>query len=86
MIILDQTDSYTAPASLSTDYTRTLHKLDWWFPEDYKTWSWTDFLSKTVSPSSWHAIWNWETVRTPFGPRAADSYYLYIRKGYFAPF
>jgi uncharacterized protein (TIGR03663 family) len=88
IVILDQTDAETlpVPASLRTQYTRTLRRLDWWFPEDYKTWTWQSFGQKVLNPNSWRAIWNWETVRTPFGPRDGTLYYLYVKKGYFAPF
>jgi predicted membrane-bound mannosyltransferase len=88
VIILDQTDADTlnAPASLQSGYTRTLRRLDWWFPEDYKTWTWSSFARAAINPASWRAIWNWEVARTPFGPRDGTWYYLYIKKGYFSPF
>lgn len=88
IVILDQTDAatYGVPASLQEAYTHTRHRLDWWFPEKYKTWTWSNFGQKAINPRSWQAIWNWEIWRTPFGRRNGTWYYLYVKKGYFAPF
>lgn len=88
VIVLDQGDAQdlNPPASLSTNYTRTLRRLDWWFPEDYKAWTWPTLGKYAFDFSKWRAIWNWETVRTPFGPRDGTWYYLYIKKGYFPQF
>lgn len=88
VIILDRGDAQSVPlpASLRRGYERTPRRLDWWFPEDYKQWSWTDTLGRAVSPDSWKALWDWEIFRTPFGPRDGTWYYLYLKKGYFPPF
>jgi uncharacterized protein (TIGR03663 family) len=88
VVILDQTDAetFTLPRALTSGYTRTLRRLDWWFPEDYKTWDWPSFGGKVLSPASWDSIWNWEVNRVPFGPRDGTWYYLYLKKGYFGPF
>jgi len=88
IILLDQTDAetFTLPSSVRTGYTRALRRLDWWFPEDYKLWTWPSLGQKAFDLNSWQAIWNWEVYRTPFGPRDGTWYYRYIRKGYFPGF
>jgi hypothetical protein len=86
VVIVDESDAVDLPTSLTHGYSATLHRLDWWFPEDYKAWTWSTFGHLVIKPSSWRAIWNWETVRTPFGPRDGTWYYLYIKKGYFSPY
>jgi len=86
IILLDQSDAQTQsiPTAVRTHYTRRLRRLDWWFPEDYKVWTWSSFAQRALDPRSWEAIWSWETVRKPFGPRNGSWYYLYVRRGYFA--
>jgi predicted membrane-bound mannosyltransferase len=88
IIILDETDTSTfgVPASIAAGYTRMLRRLDWWFPEDYKSWTWSSFAADAFDPSKWSAILQWQLARTPFGPRQGTWYYLYVKKGYFAPF
>lgn len=88
VILMDQLDaqSETVPASWTHGYTRTLHRLDWWFPEDYKLWNWGSFAHLATNPQSWQAILQWELFRRPFGPRDGSWYYLYVKKDYFSGF
>ena len=88
VILIDQgdADSLTLPRWLTRGYTRTLHRLDWWFPEDYKSWNWASFGALALNPASWQSIVNWELQRRPFGPRDGSWYYLYVKKGYFSAF
>lgn len=85
IIILDQTDASTLglPPSLKTGYQRKLRKLNWWFPEDYKQWTWSNVGRRILDGNSWKAIWDWQLYRTAFGPRASTNYYLYVKKRYF---
>jgi uncharacterized protein (TIGR03663 family) len=88
VILIDQSnaDSQTLPAWLTRGYTRIRHRLDWWFPEDYKTWSWSSLPGLVSDPGAWQAILKWELYRRPFGPRDGSWYYLYVKKGYFSAF
>jgi uncharacterized protein (TIGR03663 family) len=90
IIILDQSDAGMAlPKWLTTGYTKSLRRLDGWFPEDYKQWTWSSVLQRigpTNYTSTFQSIWNWELNRTPFGTRGGDYYYLFIKKNYFPAF
>ena len=88
IIILQQTDAdgITLPKWLTAGYSRRLRRFDWWFPEDYKQWTWSSFLTQAASLNGWNSVWQWETTRKPFGIVGSDWYYLYVKKGYFPAF
>jgi len=88
VVVLDRGDSLTegAPPPLARAYTRSLHRLDWWFPEYYKAWDWRTFLQAAINPSSWRSVWSWELFRKPFGPRDGTWFYLFVKRRYFTAF
>ena len=70
VVILSQgdADSPATPTSLTTDYARSARRLDWWFPEDYKEWTWASIGKSLLNASSWRAVWDWEIATHPIRP------------------
>jgi uncharacterized protein (TIGR03663 family) len=86
VIIVDETNNAAMLPKLGNRYTGHEYVLRWWFPEDYKTLTWTSFGRDLVNPGYWKVVWDWLTVRRPFGPKGTLNFYLYIKKGLASPF
>lgn len=86
VLLIDQNDNASVAARLRRGYTSRQYILRWWFPEDYKTWSWAEFGRRLVSPNYWQVYWQWLIDRRPFGPKSSVNFYYYVKKGLFSPY
>jgi uncharacterized protein (TIGR03663 family) len=84
-ILVDEGDNATVASKLAHSYTGRLYKLRWWFPEDYKTWSWKEFGRRLGSPNYWNTYWKWLIDRRPFGPKISVNFYYYVKNGLVTP-
>jgi uncharacterized protein (TIGR03663 family) len=85
VVLVDEGDNAAVASKLSQSYTGRLYKLRWWFPEDYKTWTWKEFGRRLASPNYWNTYWQWLIDRRPFGPKASVNFYYYVKKGLVSP-
>jgi predicted membrane-bound mannosyltransferase len=85
VVLVDQTDDPSVHAKLAKNYTRQFEILRWWFPEDYKTWTWGGFFHMAVSPNYWGVVTQWFIHRRPFGPKGSVNFYYYVKKGIAGP-
>lgn len=86
VIIADTSDASTLDPMLRGKYSRREEILHWWFPEDYKTLSWSSFASRAVNPGYWSVIWQWLIDRRAFGPKGSVTFYYYVKHGIASPF
>jgi hypothetical protein len=83
--LVDDTDNAAIAPKLK-GYTGHRYRLRWWFPEDYKQWSWVDFGHRLISPNYWSVVAQWLIDRRPFGPTQAVYFYYYVKNGVVSPF
>jgi uncharacterized protein (TIGR03663 family) len=86
VIIADTTDAASLDPMLRKKYSRHTEILRWWFPEDYKTLTWSSFARDAVNPGYWSVIWQWLIDRRPFGPKGTLNFYYYVKHGIATPF
>lgn len=86
VLVVADTHQASLPSSVGQNYTVHKYRLRWWFPEDYKTWSWAAFGSHLVKPSDWGAVGQWLVERRPFGPKDAVWFYYYVKRGLVSPY
>lgn len=86
VILVDDADNATIGPKLAKGYTGHKYRLRWWFPEDYKQWTWSDFGHRLVSPNYWQVVGQWLFERRPFGPKQAVWFYYYVKNGLVSPF
>jgi uncharacterized protein (TIGR03663 family) len=85
VILVDETHQPSLAPKLH-GYTGHLYRLRWWFPEDYKTLTWSSFFHDLVNPGYWRVVWDWLASRRPFGPKGAVWFYYYVKNGLATPF
>lgn len=86
IIIADASDQPLLAPKLGKHYTGKRYRLRWWFPEHYKTLTWSGFARDLVNPGDWRVVALWLTERRPFGPKHAVWFYYYVKKGIVSPF
>jgi hypothetical protein len=86
VIIVDESDQPALLPKLDHAYTGHEYILRWWFPEDYKQWTWSSFLHDAVNPGDWQVITDWFMNRRPFGPKGSVRFYYYVKKGFVSPY
>lgn len=86
VIIVDAGHQPLLAPKLDNRYTGKRYRLRWWFPERYKTLTWSSFGRDLVNPGDWRAVVAWLLDRRPFGPKHAVWFYYYVKKGLVSPF
>jgi hypothetical protein len=86
VILVDEAHQPALAAKLGNKYTGHIYRLRWWFPEDYKTLTWSQVAHDAVNPGYWNVIGQWLVNRRPFGPKGAVLFYYYVKNGLASPF
>jgi len=86
VILVDAADQPALLPHLRSGYTGKEYVLRWWFPEDYKTLTWSTFGRDAIDPGYWRVVWDWLIERRPFGPRGEVQFWYYVKKGLASPF
>ncbi|GAC1463973.1 MAG: hypothetical protein PVSMB7_06370 [Chloroflexota bacterium] len=86
VLIVDEAHVASIPATMNQTYSVHRYHLRWWFPEDYKTWSWSSFGSRALQPSSWLSVGAWLVQRRQFGPKQSVNFYYYVKRGLVSPY
>ena len=86
VIIVDESNQPSLASQVHHSYTGHRYRLRWWFPEDYKTLSWSSFARDAVDPGYWRVVSQWLVQRRPFGPKDAVWFYYYVKKGLVSPY
>lgn len=86
VIIVDQDHEAAMAPQLKGKYTVHAYRLRWWFPENYKSLTWSSFAADALNPGYWKVIAQWMLHRRPFGPRGAVWSYFYVKKGLASPY
>ncbi len=84
--IIDETHRDQVAPYLARSYTSHLYTLRWWFPENYKTWTWSAFARRVIDPASWADVSRWEATRKAFGPKGMVRFYYYVKRGLASPY
>jgi uncharacterized protein (TIGR03663 family) len=82
----DNGDQARLAPKLNGRYTGHEYVLRWWFPEDYKSLTWSSFFRDAVDPGYWSVIGQWLIDRRPFGPRGTLDFYYYVKNGLASPY
>lgn len=85
-IIVDPGDRASLLPKLHQQYVGHTYRLRWWFPENYKSLSWSSAALDAINPGYWRVIWDWEIYRRPFGPKGAIWFWYYVKKHVAAPY
>lgn len=86
VILVDATHQAALYPKIKNSYVGHEYRLRWWFPEDYKTLSWSALGHDIVNPGDWKVIYQWFTVRRPFGDKQSVSFYYYVKRGLVSPY
>jgi uncharacterized protein (TIGR03663 family) len=85
-VIIVDADHQSDLAPKLKGYVGHPYTLRWWFPEDYKSLSWSSFFQEAAQPGYWNVIWQWQTTRRPFGPKGYVQSWYYVKKGFVSPY
>jgi len=80
VIVADETHQVSLSPKLGQAYSGRRYVLRWWFPEGYKSLTWSTFRSQIADGNRWKALWLWMTVRKQLGPKGEQWFYYYVRK------
>jgi uncharacterized protein (TIGR03663 family) len=86
VIIVDESHQAALYPKIRNTYTGHKYRLRWWFPEDYKTLTWSALGSDIVDPGDWKVIFQWFVQRRPFGDKSAVWFYYYVKHGLVSPY
>lgn len=86
VIVVDESHQAALYPKIKDAYVGRKYHLRWWFPEDYKTLSWSDLGRDIVNPGDWNVIFQWFVERRPFGDRQSVSFYYYVKRGLVSPY
>jgi uncharacterized protein (TIGR03663 family) len=86
VIIVDESHQAALYPEIKNSYTGHKYRLRWWFPEDYKTLSWSSLGKDIVNPGDWKVIYQWFVQRRPFGDKQSVSFYYYVKRGLVSPY
>ena len=86
VIIVDESHQAALYPKIKNTYTGHKYRLRWWFPEDYKSLTWSSLGSDIVNPGDWKVIFQWFVQRRPFGDKAAVWFYYYVKNGLVSPY
>jgi predicted membrane-bound mannosyltransferase len=86
VIIVDEDHNAAMAPLLQKHYSVHRYRLRWWFPEDYKSFTWGTFFSRAVNPSYWSIVGQWLIDRREFGPKSAIWFYYYVKNGLVSPY
>lgn len=85
VILVDQADQAVMAPKLRR-YSAHEYMLRWWFPEDYKTWTWARAGELALRPASWSNVVQWFVARRPFGRKDGVHFYYYVKRGFVSPY
>ncbi|HEX6507481.1 MAG TPA: flippase activity-associated protein Agl23 [Chloroflexota bacterium] len=86
VIIVDESHQPALYPKIRNSYTGRKYRLRWWFPEDYKTLSWSSLGSDLTKPGYWNVVYKWLIDRRPFGPKESVNFYYYVKNGLVSPY
>jgi hypothetical protein len=86
VIIVDESHQSQIYRKLASRYSMHRYRLRWWFPEDYKSLTWSSLGKDVINPSYLGTIGSWLIDRRPFGPKGAVWFYYYVKKGLVSPY
>lgn len=86
VIIVDETHQAALYPEIKNSYAGHKYRLRWWFPEDYKTLTWSSLGRDIVNPGDWKVIYQWFVQRRPFGDKQSVSFYYYVKRGLVSPY
>jgi uncharacterized protein (TIGR03663 family) len=86
VVLVDELHQPALLPKLGNAYTGHQYVLRWWFPEDYKTLTWSSFFHDAVNPGYWRVIDQWLLQRRPFGPKGEVLFYYYVKNGLASPY